>query len=125
MNSQLFHKDCNGGNRMPIHPVTSLTAIKDLSTGKTLDEYLQSINHIYLPFKDNTKKETRLQVPAKLRRKGLWITYESCKGTVVTEWYNSSDFSNRAWGDSSNWVECLDKNVVEEIVQEATGWYKS
>lgn len=125
MNEQLVHKDCHSGFKKPIHPVTSLTAIKDLSTGKTLDEILNNVNHIYLPFKDNSKTNTRLQVPPKLRRKGLWITYESCKGNVVTEWYNSKDYSNRAWGNSSNWVEYLDKEIISEIVDEVNDWYKA
>lgn len=124
MSEQLMHKDCHGGNRVPIHPVTTLTAIKDLSTGKTLDEYLQGVNHIYLPFKTN-KCETRLQVHQKLRRKGLWVTYTTCKGDVITEWYNSTDYSNKAFGNSDNWVEYMDKEVIEKVVNEVTGWYKA
>ena len=125
MDKQLIHKDCHGGNRTPIHPVTSLTAIKDLSTGKTLDEMLQGINHIYLPFTNNSRTSTRQQVPQKLRRKGLWVTYESCKGEVITEWYNSNNFSNKAWGDSSNWMPYLNTETITEIVNKSNGWYKA
>lgn len=122
---QLIKKDCNTGTYKDIYPVTTLSAIKDMSTGKTLDETLEQYNHIYLPFKDNSKACTRLQIIPKLRRKGLWITYKSCQGNVVTEWYNSDDFSNKAWSDNKNWVKYLDKELITACLDEILAWYKA
>lgn len=125
MEEQLIKKNCTTGEYKDMYPVTTLTAIKDLSTGKTLDTIIEEFNHIYLPFKDNSKTLTRLQVPNKFRRKGLWITYVSCKGNTITEWYNSDDFSNKAWGDNSNWVPYLNKQVIKEALNEVLSWYKA
>ncbi len=125
MSEQLIKKDCSTGEYENMYPVTTLSSIKDLSTGKTLDTILEEFNHIYLPFKDNSKTLTRQQIPNKLRRKGLWITYISCQGNVITEWYNSEDFSNKAWGDSKNWVPYLDKEVLGTIINDILSWYKA
>lgn len=125
MAEQLIQKDCKTGTYKDMYPITTISAIKDLSTGKTLDKILEEHNHLYLPFKDNSKTCTRQQVPNNLRRKGLWITYVSCKGNVITEWYNSDDFSNKAWGDSKNWVPYLDKEAIKEILKELLSWYKA
>lgn len=125
MEEQLIKKDCNTGEYEDIYPVTTLPAIKDLRTGNTLDRKLEEFNHIYLPFKDNSKTLTRQQIPDNLRRRGLWITYISCKGNTVTEWYNSDDFSNKAWGDNKNWVPYLNKELVRGVLGELLSWYKA
>lgn len=125
MAEQLIQKDCTTGAYKNMYPITTLSAIKDLSTGKTLDSTLKEFNHIYLSFKDNSKSLTRLQIPANLRRRGLWITYVSCQGKTITEWYDSSDFSNRAWGDNNNWVPYLNKVSIKELLSEVLAWYKA
>lgn len=125
MGEQLIKKNCATGEYKEMYPITTLAAIKDPSSGKTLDEIIEEFNHIYLPFKDNSKTYTRLQVPSNLRRKGLWITYISCKGNSITEWYNSDDFSNKAWGDNSNWVPYLDKQGIKEVLNKVLSWYKA
>lgn len=125
MEEQLIKKDCNTGEYGNVYPVTTLQAIKDLSTGETLNRKLEEFNHIYLPFKDNSKTLTRQQIPDNLRRRGLWITYISCKGNTVTEWYNSDDFSNKAWGDNKNWVPYFNKELVREVLGELLSWYKA
>lgn len=125
MKEQLIKKDCVTGTYSNMYPITHLGAIKDLSSGKSLDKILEEYNHIYLPFKDNSKSSTRLQVPPNIRRKGLWITYTSCSGTVVTEWYNSDDFSNRAWSNSNNWVPYLDKIEIRNVINGLLSWYKA
>lgn len=122
---QLIKKNCSSGTYESMYPITILSAVKDIDTDKSLDEILEVYNHIYLPFKDNSKTLTRQQIPNKLRRKGLWITYKSCKGNVITEWYNSDDFSNKAWGDSKNWVQYLDKSVMRDILKCMLSWYKA
>lgn len=122
---QLIKKNCDLGSYDKIYPITSLESIKDLSTGKTLEEILAQYNHIYLPLKDNSRANTRLQIPSHLRRKGLWITYRYCNGDIITEWYNSDDFSNKAWGDCSNWIPYLDRKVVSDLLKDILGWYKA
>lgn len=122
---QIIKKDCKTGEYNDIFPITTLSAIKDLSTGDTLDNILEKYNHLYLPFLNNSKTNTRLQVPNKLRRKGLWITYETCNSRVVTEWYNSNDFSNKAWGNSENWVPYIDKGLMRETLKTLLSWYKA
>lgn len=125
MAEQLIKKNCTTGTYEDMYPITTLSAIKDLSTGETLDKIIEKFNHIYLPFKDNSKALTRQQVPNNIRRKGLWITYVSCQGNTVTEWYNSDDFSNKAWGDNSNWVPYLNKNIIKSLLKETLSWYKA
>ena len=125
MAEQLIKKNCKTGEYSDLYPITSLSAIKDMSTGETLDTILEKYNHIYLPFKDNSKTLTRLQIPSNIRRQGLWITYVSCKGNTITEWYNSNDFSNKAWGDNKNWTPYLDKEEINKVVKELLSWYKA
>lgn len=125
MEKQLIRKDCATGSYEGIYPVTSLQAVKDMISGKNLEEILKSFNHLYLPFKDNSRTETRLQVPNALRRKGLWVTYVSCKGNVVTEFYNSTDYSNKAWGDSNNWKPYLCPDKIKEALGELFTWYEA
>lgn len=125
MAEQLIKKNCSTGIYDNMYPITTLSAIKDLSSGKTLDVILEGYNHIYLPFKNNSKTLTRQQIPNNIRRRGLWITYISCKGNVVTEYYNSTDYSNKAWGDSDNWVPYLDRCVIRDIVKDILTWYKA
>lgn len=125
MAEQLIQKDCKTGEYRNIFPVTSISSIKNLETGETLDQILENCNHLYLTFKDKSKTNTRLQVPSHMRRKGLWITYLSCKNNLITEYYNSTDFSNKAWGDSKNWVPYLNDTVIEESIEKKIGWYKA
>lgn len=118
MTEQLIQKNCNTGKYKNIYPVTTLSSVIDPETGKTLDTKLEDINHISLPLKGRSRIMTRLQVPDNLRKKGLWITYTTCKGKVITEWYNSNDFSTKAWGNDKNWTYYLDKSVLTPIVEE-------
>lgn len=125
MKEQLYKHNCNSGSSEPIYPITTIDKVIEESTGKSLDQKLQEYNHIYLPFKDNSKTVTRQQVPSELRRRGLWITYISCKNKTTTEWYDSDDFSNKAWGDSNNWVPITDMETIEKKINEAVTWYKA
>lgn len=125
MIEQLIKKDCETGEYENMSPITVFSAVKDPRTNKTLDESLDSVNHIYLPFKGNSKVQTRRQVPNYLRRKGLWITYMSCKGETITEYYNNTDYSDEAWGKADNWTPySLNKDAILAIVDEILSWYK-
>lgn len=124
MAEQLIKKDCKTGEYANISPVTTTDSVKDPVTGKTLDKIIEESNHLYLPFIENSKTKTRLQVPQNLRRKGLWVTYTSCKNQVTTEWYNGESFDDTAWGDSANWTSYIAKDYIKEIVDDILGWYK-
>lgn len=124
MDNSIYRKNCNTGEMTKVYPITTLDNVKDLSTGESLTTILQKYNHIWLPFTGNSKTLTRQQVPPVLRKRGLWITYKSCKCNVITEWYNSDDFSNKAWGDNANWVQIVDKDTVDKIAKELIQWYK-
>lgn len=125
MEEQLIKKNCSTGEYENIYPITSLSSIMDVSTGETLDRTLERFNHIYLPFKSNSKAVTRNQIPDKYRRKGLFITYVACSGKTITEYYNNEDFSDRAWGDNSNWIICPNMKSIQDLVKESLSWYKS
>lgn len=125
MENELYKVNCNTGERTALYPITTLENVVNRCTGETLDAILQRYNHILLPFKDNSKSLTRKQVPGYLRRRGLWITYRSCKGTPVTEWYNSDDFTDKAWGNQCNWVQLVYKDLVLELIKQSTAWYKN
>lgn len=125
MKDILKQRNCNTGQQKDFFPITTLDKVIDINTEESLDTLLQKYNHIYLPFKDNSKALTRQQVPDKLRRRGLWITYISCKGKTTTEWYNSDDFSNKAWGDNANWVKYADTETIKEMIKDSVSWYKA
>lgn len=120
---QLIKKNCNEGTYENMYPITVIQAIKDLGSDLTLDVILEKFNHLYLPFIDRSKTLTRMQVPEGLRRKGLWITYISYNDNVVTEWYDSEDFSDKAWGDSKNWIKYIDDNAVAKVIENIMSRY--
>lgn len=122
---QLIQKNCGASGHRNIYPITSIDNVIDPATGKVLSAMLNEVNHLYVPFVNNTKKDTRLQVPFSMRRKGLWLTYVTCKGNSVTEWYNSDATDNKSWGDGGNWMPYLSKDVVSELVHNVLSWYKA
>lgn len=122
--SQIYQKNCNTGATSPLYPLTTLDNVIDKNTNESLETILQKYNHIYLPFKGNSKALTRQQVPDKLRRRGLWITYKSCAGKTVTEWYNSDNYNNTEWGKNDNWVQIVDKEIISKVSKELTEWFK-
>lgn len=123
MEEQLIKKNCTTGEYNNIYPITSTSAVKD-STGRTLDDIIENINHVYLPFKDNSRATTRNQVLRSNRKRGLWITYVSCKGNIITEYYLSDDFSDEAWGNNDNWLPYINQDLISDLVNEKLSWYK-
>lgn len=119
---QLIEKDCINSGYSSIFPIVPLGAVIDSDTNTTLDKVLQAYNHIYLPFTGNSRQATRLQIPFKSRRRGLYITYESCKGRVITEYYIGSSLEDNSWKEKINWVQVdgLDNLIDTEIF-----WYKA
>lgn len=125
MNNTLYKKNCNSGDVSKLYPITTIDNVIDLDTNESINDILEKYNHIWLPFKGNSKALTRQQVPPKLRRRGLWITYISCKNKTTTEWYDKDDFSDRAWGDSANWVQPIDIDTLKGEVKNVLTWYKA
>lgn len=113
--SQLVEKDCNSSEYRNIFPITTLENIMS-NSGTNLKDILNQVNHIYLPFKNRTRRDTRLQVPNELRRRGLWVTYISCKGNIVTEWYNTQPTDNESWVKNENWTRLYNTEDIQTIV---------
>lgn len=101
-NKQLVRKN-NGGGYNNVYPYSYTETVKDKKTGKSLEEILVSTNFLYLPYRDS-KAATRLQVDERYRRKGLWVQYVTDLGSVIVEYYNSSDISDTKWADDKYWA---------------------
>ena len=87
-----------------VFPKAYVQGITDKNSGKTLDEILSNFNMYFLSY-DGDIKNTRLQVPLNIRKKGLWVTYINLKGNVVTEWYNNNSVEDKDWENSDNWID--------------------
>lgn len=113
---QLIQKNCNTGEYESIFPSTSIDSVIDPVTGESLKSLVSNFNHLYLPFIKNSRQLTRLSIPKNFRKKGLWITYRSCKGNVVTEYYNSDNMSDEEWRQDKNWTK-LSSDLSDEIMK--------
>ena len=99
---QLIKKNSQEGRYEDIFPKTFTDAVKDKESGKSLIDILSSFNMYFLSYNES-REQTRLQVPMSIRKTGLWITYVLYDKTVVTEWYAGEAIDDNSWGDSSNW----------------------
>lgn len=93
-----------------IDPSTSLDAVYDQNTIKTLREILQGFNTLHLIY-SNSAEETRLKVPQEMRRAGLQISYEIPTGdsyTFVMERYMGKSVDDTAFSNTDNWNEQSD-----------------
>lgn len=123
MPEQLQTKSTNETEWQNAYPVTTLDAVKDLVHDITLKEILNKYNHIYLPLKNNSKRDTRLQIPVSLRRKGLWITYKCKNDHIVMECFNGDSVRDDYFGDSKNWIPYVDSEKVEKMLDKKLEWY--
>lgn len=114
MIEQLIRKNCHTGENEVIFPKTVSEAVKDIASNKTLDTIINEISHIYLQFKDNSKTLTRLQISPSIRKKGLLITYTTCKDNILTERYTIDDISDEAWGNGDNWL--TETDMIKDVV---------
>lgn len=101
-NRQLLTKG-DAGKYRNIYPYSYTETVKDKKTGESLDNILVKTNFLRLQYKSNPSN-TRLQVDAKYRRKGLWIQYITDAGSLVVEYYNNTDISDSKWSDNKYWV---------------------
>lgn len=99
---QLIKKNSQEGKYEDIFPKTFIDAVLDKESGVTLTDILAMFNMLFLSYNDS-RSQTRLQVPSSLRREGLWVTYVLYDKTVVTEWYGAEAIDDTAFGDSANW----------------------
>lgn len=102
MQKQLYEKQSNQYN--PIFPIVRLEDIIDTIADKSLQWIFNNYNHIYVNWR-NTIAGTRNEVPAVLRRNGLWITYNTGK-EIITEYYigdNTEVNNTNYWTSNSNW----------------------
>lgn len=121
--SQMFQHDCVSGEHKPVFPDTTIDRVVD-NAGKPLSKILSEVNHIWVPFVNNSRRDTRLQVPVSMRRRGLWVTYETNMG-LVTEIYKSTLTDVTSWTDPRNWVSYINENLIQEKISEVLSWYKA
>lgn len=100
---QLIKKNSQEGRYEDIFPKTFIDAVLDKESGVTLTDILAMFNMLFLSYYNDSRSQTRLQVPSSLRRKGLWVTYVLYDKTVVTEWYSAEAIDDTTFGDSANW----------------------
>lgn len=107
---QLNKLDKQLGNRKRrrIYPLTYIQAVFDAKSGTRLDAILDMVNSIYLPWK-GTARATRIQVPFKVRRKGLMISYRNIDNEIITEKCITDEcVKDDIFGLDSSWVLITD-----------------
>ena len=107
---QLNKLDKSLGNRKRrrIYPLTYIQAVFDAKSGTRLDAILDMVNSIYLPWK-GTARATRIQVPFKVRRKGLMISYRNIDNEIITEKCITDEcVKDDIFGLDSSWVLITD-----------------
>ena len=110
MGKQLYEKF--NGEYNKIFPLNYIQNIIDEEDNTTLWSILKGYNNIYIPYQGNIE-DTRNLIPLKMRRKGLWITYE-VNGDYTTEYYKgtTSDIQEH-WADDINWEIVPDLKLVQ------------
>ena len=129
-NQQLIKKDRSANSYSKIFPWTFTDLVLDRVTKESLDNILVRNNFIALPYV-GSKAATRLQVPMKNRRRGIWLSYIDYAGTLTVEYYNGNNLDDNHWQDSSYW---LPYNIAEfqpasvglsALAQEVFDWINS
>ncbi len=129
-NQQLIKKDRSANSYSKIFPWTFTDLVLDRVTKESLDNILVRNNFIALPYVDS-KAATRLQVPMKNRRRGIWLSYIDYAGTLTVEYYNDNNLDDNHWQDSSYWLpyntaEFQPASVgLSTLAQEVFDWINS
>ena len=129
-NQQLIKKDRSANSYSKIFPWTFTDLVLDRVTKESLDNILVRNNFIALPY-IGSKAATRLQVPMKNRRRGIWLSYIDYAGTLTVEYYNDNNLDNNHWQDSSYWLpyntaEFQPASVgLSALAQEVFDWINS
>lgn len=129
-NQQLIKKDRSADSYSKIFPWTFTDLVLDRVTKESLDNILVRNNFIALPYV-GSKAATRLQVPMKNRRRGIWLSYIDYAGTLTVEYYNDNNLDDNHWQDSSYWLpyntaEFQPASVgLSALAQEVFDWINS
>lgn len=129
-NQQLIKKDRSANSYSKIFPWTFTDLVLDRVTKESLDNILVRNNFIALPYV-GSKAATRLQVPMKNRRRGIWLSYIDYAGTLTVEYYNDNNLDDNHWQDSSHWLpyntaEFQPASVgLSALAQEVFAWINS
>lgn len=129
-NQQLIKKDRSANSYSKIFPWTFTDLVLDRVTKESLDNILVRNNFIALPYV-GSKAATRLQVPMKNRRRGIWLSYIDYTGTLTVEYYNDNNLDDNHWQDSSYWLpyntaEFQPASVgLSALAQEVFDWINS
>lgn len=129
-NQQLIKKDRSANSYSKIFPWTFTDLVLDRVTKESLDNILVRNNFMALPYVDS-KAATRLQVPMKNRRRGIWLSYIDYAGTLTVEYYNDNNLDDNHWQDSSYWLpyntaEFQSASVgLSALAQEVFDWINS
>lgn len=129
-NQQLIKKDRSANSYSKIFPWTFTDLVLDRVTKESLDNILVRNNFIALPYV-GSKAATRLQVPMKNRRRGIWLSYIDYAGTLTVEYYNDNNLDDNHWQDSSYWLpyntaELQPASVgLSALAQEVFDWINS
>lgn len=106
-NEQLYKRQ--NGNYEEVYPNTFLSSILDKESGKSLKDIISAYNHLYVPFVNNIY-ETLTAIPVYIRRKGLWVTWETEDG-INTYQFNLSTVEaadDAIWGNIESWEQVPD-----------------
>lgn len=111
-----------------VFPVTLIQSIFDAITGNRLDQILALNNYIWLPSK-GSKKETRLQVGANLRRAGLVVSFRDYDNILYSQRYiNKDSIADEYWGSDDNWEDVFvglgDTDFIEQVKQYIINYIK-
>lgn len=120
---QLIKKNNQEGRYSNIFPKSYTEAIQSRETGEFLDVTLQKTNFLFLSY-NGSEEDTRLQVPYSMRRKGLWISYVTFKGSIISNFYNGEGIGDAQWKDGNNWISS-GIGDIQEIVNDIKDWVDS
>lgn len=129
-NQQLIKKDRSANSYSKIFPWTFTDLVLDRVTKESLDNILVRNNFIALHYVGNVAA-TRLQVPMKNRRRGIWLSYIDYAGTLTVEYYNDDNLDDNHWQNSSYWLpyntaELQPASVdLSALAQEVFDWINS
>lgn len=120
---QLIKKNNQEGRYSNIFPKSYTEAIQSRETGEFLDVTLQKTNFLFLSY-NGSEEDTRLQVPYSMRRKGLWISYVTFEGSIISNFYNGEGIGDAQWKDSNNWISG-GIGDIQEIINDIKDWVNS
>lgn len=118
---QLIKKNSQEGRYESIFPKTFTDAVIDRENGAKLTDILAMFNMLFLSYV-GSKSLTRLEVPASLRKTGIWITYVLYDKTVVTEWYAGEAIDDASFSNDSNWRDGSN-SLVGDISISSDGYW--